>query len=161
MRFLFLRAGLLMFALGFTGLKDPYLLACVADCVAGVRRGRGRALSPPKRLQLGIDENSNYFSFSQPPCDTKRPLRRREDRGGGGTAGAIQLGLREYKSSSDHLYLTALAKKYRVFCMGENWEHIDCEVCSFLLHSIHTTLPLATSWLCLSSLKIESKVSWK
>ena len=112
MRFLFLRAGLLMFALGFTGLKDPYdLLACVADCVAGVWRGRGRALSPPKRLQLGIDENSNYFSFSQPPCDTKRPWRRREDRGGGGTAVVIQLGLREYKSCSDDLYLTAPAKK--------------------------------------------------
>ena len=109
-----------MFALGFTGLKDPYLLACVADCVAGVRRRRGRALSPPKRLQLGIDENSNYFSFSQPPCDTKRPLRRREDTGGGGTAVVIQLGLRVYKSSSDHLYLTALAKNTECFA----WEKI-------------------------------------
>ena len=86
-------------------------------------------------------------------------VRKEWGRSGGGTVVFIQLGLLGYKSCSDHLYLTALAKKYQVFCIGENWEHIDCEVCSFLLHSIHTTLPLATSWLCLSSLKIESKVS--
>lgn len=74
MRFLFLRAGLLMFALGFTGLKDPYLLACVADCVAGVRRGRGRALSPPKRLQLGISMKKAIIFLSPSLPATRRGL---------------------------------------------------------------------------------------
>ena len=69
MRFLFLRAGLLMFALGFTGLMDP----CQWAWVAGVWRERGRSR--------------------------------------GGTVVVIHLGFRGYKSCSDHLYLTALAKK--------------------------------------------------
>ena len=98
---------------GFHWIKGSLWSISLRGRLRGRRlKGKGYgSLSPPKRLQLGIDENSNYFSFSQPPCDTKRPLRRREDRGGGGTAVVIQLGLREYKSCSDDLHLTAPAKK--------------------------------------------------
>jgi len=38
-------------------------------------------------------------------------VRRKRGRNGGGTVVVIQLGLRGYKSCSDHLYLTALSKK--------------------------------------------------
>ena len=54
--------------------------------MAGVRRGRG--LSPQQRRPLGISMKiANNFSFSQPPCDTKGPLRRKEGSGGGGGGG--------------------------------------------------------------------------
>lgn len=113
MRFLFLRAGLLMFALGFTGLKDPYdLLACVADCVAGVWRGRGRALSLLRRDSSWVSMKIAIIFLSPSLLATQRGLCGGERIGvEGGTAVVIQLGLREYKSCSDDLHLTAPAKK--------------------------------------------------
>ena len=163
MRFLFLRAGLLMFALGFTGLKDPYdLLACVADCVASVWRGRGRALSLLRRDSSWVSMKIAIIFLSPSLLVTQRGLCGGERIG---VEGALRW-LFNSVSVSTNPALTTFTwplpqKKYRVFCIGENREHIDCGVWGFLLHSIHTTLPLATSWLCLSSLKIESKVSWK
>ena len=80
------------------------------------RRSKGKGSLSSAEAPAGYpDENSNYFSFSQPPCDTKGPLRRKEGSGGGGGGGGsavvpgIHLGLPEYKSCTDHPYLTAPA----------------------------------------------------